>query len=204
MLGTNVDVPDKEPKTPKPKPDPNVWTGTDGNNLISGSATKDYLEYHGLGGNDIILGGPGDNLIDGGDGDDILYGGGGTDILLGGKGNDILTGGSGTANDILTGGPGADTFRFSSSGGGINKITDFNAAEGDKIYLINNAIQNSGQFRNIWRFKDRGLSYNQSSGALTLTNPFDNFATSVVCYLQPNLGNGFIPNRDVIMDYYPS
>ena len=81
-----------------------------------------------------IDGGKGDDLVDGQDGNDVLIGGAGNDQLTAGAGDDILSGGLG--NDTLIGGEGADTFRFdfllrSTSGSDI--ITDFSAAEGDKI-----------------------------------------------------------------------
>ncbi|ABW29507.1 VCBS [Acaryochloris marina MBIC11017] len=57
------------------------------------------------------------------------------DILIGGTGNDRLVGGAG--NDILTGGADADTFAFAglAATGGIDRITDFNANQGDIIEI---------------------------------------------------------------------
>jgi Ca2+-binding RTX toxin-like protein len=90
----------------------------------------------------------GDNVLSGNDADNVLtcsnsdtvFTGlntpnvGTNDTLDGRGGNDTLTGGAG--NDTLTGGTGADTFIFN-GGGGVDLITDFNAAEGDKINLHN-------------------------------------------------------------------
>jgi hypothetical protein len=62
----------------------------------------------------------------------------GADRLIGGGGNDRLIGGLG--NDTLSGGLGADIFRFDaalSSTTNRNTITDFNAAQGDRIQLEN-------------------------------------------------------------------
>lgn len=64
-------------------------------------------------------------------GNDSLYGLGGNDFLNGNGDNDYLVGGLG--KDTLTGGAGADRFLFSSPTEGIDIITDFNKAEGDKI-----------------------------------------------------------------------
>ena len=64
----------------------------------------------------------------GGDGADRLIGGHGDDILVGGRGNDILAGGQG--DDDLVGGAGADHFLV---GQGKDVITDFNAAQGDRL-----------------------------------------------------------------------
>uniref|UniRef100_UPI0035B07A6F VCBS domain-containing protein n=1 Tax=Azonexus sp. TaxID=1872668 RepID=UPI0035B07A6F len=90
-------------------------------------------------GNDFILGEGGNDTLRGEDGDDVLFGGAGNDTLLGGAGNDILIGGAG--NDILTGGLGADTFRWVLGDRGttqtpaIDRVTDFNGAEGDVLDL---------------------------------------------------------------------
>src|SRR6185312_2623763 len=66
-----------------------------------------------------------------------LSGLGGNDILDGGAGNDILIGGAGL--DRLIGGSGSDTFCFhlaaDSTPGAVDVITDFSAAELDKIDL---------------------------------------------------------------------
>ncbi|MFZ7344651.1 VWA domain-containing protein, partial [Avibacterium volantium] len=60
---------------------------------------------------------------------------GGNDTINGGNGNDIIIGGGG--NDTLTGGAGADQFVYSlKDGNGDDTITDFNAAEGDKLTFV--------------------------------------------------------------------
>ena len=71
----------------------------------------------------------------GNSGDNQLYGNAQTNRLDGGAGNDHLDGGYGV--DSLTGGAGADTFTFASllDGKNIDTITDFTAADGDKIAL---------------------------------------------------------------------
>lgn len=66
--------------------------------------------------------------MQGGNGDDRLVGGHGDDVLVGGRGNDVLIGGPG--NDDLVGGPGADRYVV---GQGKDVITNFNAAEGDRL-----------------------------------------------------------------------
>jgi Ca2+-binding RTX toxin-like protein len=48
-----------------------------------------------------------------------------------GSGNDKLVAGIG--NDVLTGGSSADTFVLGAHGAGHAEITDFNAAQGDRI-----------------------------------------------------------------------
>ena len=61
---------------------------------------------------------------------ETLIGTSGSDGINGGGGNDIIDGGAGT--DYLTGGRGADTFIFHAHSQ-YDVVTDFNAAEGDRI-----------------------------------------------------------------------
>ncbi|GAL12220.1 probable extracellular nuclease [Vibrio astriarenae] len=77
-----------------------------------------------------------DSWILGPNSDQTLVGGSGDDVLEGGDGDDILIGGLG--NDILTGGDGSDTFRWETGtveNGAVDRITDFNASDGDVIDL---------------------------------------------------------------------
>ncbi|MBD2033457.1 calcium-binding protein, partial [Leptolyngbya sp. FACHB-321] len=97
------------------------------NNTIQGFETsKDVI--NGQGGNDHINGLSGDDLLRGGDGNDRLYGGAG--------------------NDQLTGDAGVDRFLFASDRAfkledlGVDTITDFNRAEGDRIILSRTTFTN--------------------------------------------------------------
>lgn len=125
-----------------------VIMGNEGNDTIFGEGGNDYI-FGGQGedllyggeGNDIINGNRGDDTIFGGPGDDFLRGGEGDDLLLGGEGDDYLIGDLGS--DTLTGGPGADTFMLTLENSigvrdinAVDWITDFNAAEGDRIAII--------------------------------------------------------------------
>ena len=99
--------------------------GDSGDDMITATGRGAWL--FGGTGNDTITGsdsrwGPYERLF-GGDGNDVIDGGGGRDFIYGGAGDDDLTGGSG-----------ADVFFFSEDGGN-DTIQDFNAAEGDTIYL---------------------------------------------------------------------
>lgn len=60
-------------------------------------------------------------------------GGSGTDTLTGANGNDVLIGGAG--NDTLTGGIGADSFKFVTTRGGMDTVTDFIHGV-DKIEIV--------------------------------------------------------------------
>lgn len=118
---------------------------------IQGSEGSDTI--HGGTGDDLIEGGPGDDWIDGETGDDIIYGGPGNDTLQGGDGDNYLDGGPGDdwlhaehGIDTLRGGPGADTLRGGGDAdvflyeagdaeGGMDRIEDFNPAEGDVLVL---------------------------------------------------------------------
>lgn len=84
---------------------------------VSASTNTTTISIVSFNGNDTLQGGQGDDELTGADGDDILIGNFGTDTLTGRNGADtfVLT----TATDPLL----ADV------------ITDFNAAQGDKIAL---------------------------------------------------------------------
>jgi Ca2+-binding RTX toxin-like protein len=138
---------------------------------ITGTKYDDAFE--GRSGNDIFRGGDGNDYLSGDAGNDSLVGGNGNDNLLGGTGVDTLTGGSGndllmgdTGNDIITGGTGADTFIFNSLAEGIDSITDFRVAQGDKIQISGSGFgaTSSNQF-----------SFNATTGALSFNN--QQFAT---------------------------
>jgi len=133
-------------------------SGGDGNDSVQGGAGWDYVNGNkgddvidgGSGGNDWLVGGQGndqitahasDNILYGNLGNDTLQGGTGNDLIRGGQGDDVLTGGAGNdwmsgdrGSDTLTGGTGADTFH-SSVGAGLDVVTDFNSAEGDRVQL---------------------------------------------------------------------
>jgi Ca2+-binding RTX toxin-like protein len=71
------------------------------------------------------------NSLAGGAGIDILRGEGGNDTLVGGGDGDTLIGGVG--QDSLTGGTGGDRFTFNFRNEGMDQLTDFVSAQGDKI-----------------------------------------------------------------------
>lgn len=132
--------------------------GEEGNDRIGGGDGFD--DVHGNMGNDTISGGPGpdwvvggkdDDLLFGDDGDDLVLGnlgadtcdgGFGNDIVRGGQANDVVRGGAGDdwlsgdrGDDTLTGGAGADIFHTFGEAG-LDRVTDFNRAEGDRVYLL--------------------------------------------------------------------
>ena len=87
-----------------------------------------------------------------------VIGSGADDALFGTNGRNVLTGAQGF--DQLTGRGGADTFLFRSTaeaamdGGNIDLITDFNAAQGDRIHLARiDANTNAGR-NQAFRFID--------------------------------------------------
>jgi Ca2+-binding RTX toxin-like protein len=87
-------------------------SGSDGHNLVYGNL-----------GNDTCEGGAGDDIVRGGQNDDVVGGGAGDDYVSGDKGNDTVTGGAG-----------ADRFHTFGEAG-IDRVTDFNRAEGDRVEL---------------------------------------------------------------------
>ncbi|MEO1006657.1 MAG: FG-GAP-like repeat-containing protein, partial [Cyanobacteria bacterium J06638_38] len=85
--------------------DPDVITGTTGNDTLFGTAGDDVFQS--LAGSDLIFGLAGNDLIQDDIGFDTLQGGNGRDTIIGGRGNDVLRGNAG--NDILEGSSGWDT-----------------------------------------------------------------------------------------------
>lgn len=108
-------------------------------NRMFGGEDSDVLR--GNDGDDRLFGGNGADLVKGGGGKDFLNGGAGGDRFRGGKGDDDIRGGGGAdqifgdlGDDKMKGGGGADGFVFY-PGEGHDIIRDFDAAEGDIIYL---------------------------------------------------------------------
>jgi len=113
--------------------------GNQGNDTAHGNAGDDWVvggkggdALFGDAGDDIVWGNLGNDTLDGGDGADQVRGGQGDDSLAGGAGNDFISGDRG--NDTETGGAGADVFHTSQDAG-IDKVLDFNYAEGDRVML---------------------------------------------------------------------
>ncbi|MBP2302769.1 hypothetical protein [Azospirillum picis] len=112
--------------------------GDQGNDVLIGGLGDGSLADAG---GDLLLGNSGADLLFGNAGADTLYGGQDADTLFGGLGDDLLFGDLGDdvlagdrGADTLSGGAGADLFVFA-SGSGKDVITDFNAAEGDRLRL---------------------------------------------------------------------
>jgi Ca2+-binding RTX toxin-like protein len=95
------------------------------------------LNFTGNDFNQYMSGNEGDNVLNGLGGADNLDGRGGNDLLLGGEGDDLFFGGAGV--DTMSGGGGADQFVYrltsetGSAPGAFDVITDFDAAQGDRI-----------------------------------------------------------------------
>jgi Ca2+-binding RTX toxin-like protein len=131
--------------------------GEDGDDYIIGGAGFD--DVNGNMGNDTVSGGPGDDWAVGGKDNDLLFGDAGSDVVWGNLGNDTCVGGAGNdqvrggqgddlvfggagddfvsgdrGNDTISGGAGADLFHGSQDAG-IDRVVDFNQAEGDRVFL---------------------------------------------------------------------
>ncbi|MBL8555471.1 MAG: hypothetical protein JNL41_14445 [Phenylobacterium sp.] len=111
-----------------------------GNDVLTGGALGEVI--NGFAGIDNIDGGDGIDIINGNQGNDSLIGGAGADVLRGGKDDDVVLGGAGNdfisgdrGNDTVTGGAGADVFHVF-SGSGIERVTDFSRAEGDRVAVL--------------------------------------------------------------------
>ena len=111
--------------------------GEAGDDVLQGASGADRL--NGGAGNDRLYGYDGNDVLEGGKGNDTLVGGNGNDTIFGGDGNDTIEGGAGA--DVMTGGKGADSYNFRAGDFGsdlkasTDTITDFSAADGDKINL---------------------------------------------------------------------
>ena len=101
-----------------------------GDDWVVGGKDNDML--FGEVGDDIVYGNLGNDSCSGGDGADIVRGGQQDDVLLGGAGNDWLSGDRN--NDTISGGAGADVFHTFGEAG-IDRVTDFNLGEGDRVML---------------------------------------------------------------------
>ncbi len=89
--------------------------GTDGDDVIEGTAVTDRIDAKGgnddiiaKAGDDAILGGTGNDAIDAGAGNDVVDAGTGDDVIESGEGNDTITTGDGA--DIAFGGGGNDSY----------------------------------------------------------------------------------------------
>lgn len=114
--------------------------GGDGADVLRGGQGDDAL-FGGADG-DLLFGDIGADFLQGNGGDDTQYGGAGNDQLHGGQGDDVLSGGDGDdrlsgdlGDDILVGGAGADLF-VTFAGGGMDRVLDFNFADGDRVGLL--------------------------------------------------------------------
>lgn len=111
--------------------DPNVMFGRPGADSISGLGGADTV--FGDEDADTLNGNTGADRIEGGPGADVVRGGQGDDVVSGGDGNDFIAGDRGS--DTLTGGAGGDIFH-AWSGAGLDRVTDFHAGEGDRVFLL--------------------------------------------------------------------
>ena len=109
--------------------DDTISTGAGDDFAVGG---KDNDSLSGGSGGDVVWGNLGNDTQDGGDGNDQVRGGQGDDTITGGAGNDFVSGDRG--NDTIAGGTGADIFHGSQDAG-IDRVVDFNLAEGDRVQL---------------------------------------------------------------------
>jgi len=104
--------------------------GGSGDDWVVGGKDNDVLQ--GDAGSDIVWGNLGADTQDGGDGADQVRGGQGDDSITGGAGDDFVSGDRG--NDTVAGGAGADRLHTWGDAG-LDRVLDFNAAEGDRVML---------------------------------------------------------------------
>jgi serralysin len=106
--------------------------GGRGDDLLHGGYGEDYDDEQRGDAGDIVLGNLGNDTCDGGAAADTVRGGQGDDSLTGGRGDDWLSGDLGS--DTVSGGAGADVFH-SFGDASLDRVTDFNRAEGDRVQL---------------------------------------------------------------------
>lgn len=157
--------------------------GGQGGGVFQGGSGGNNLIYGGAGATTIFGGGNGDSLFAGSGPDQVVYAGSGNETLsavfdangammTAGNGNDQVTGGvgndtlvAGTGNETVTGGLGADQFQFDNGdAGGKATITDFSAAQGDRVALLG---YNPNQVQ-------EALAHEQISGGNTTITLADN------------------------------
>jgi Ca2+-binding RTX toxin-like protein len=113
--------------------------GNMGNDTASGGLGEDWVvggkDNDSLSGGaayDLVYGNLGNDTCEGGDGNDIIRGGQENDVVRGGAGDDYVSGDRG--DDTMTGDAGADIFH-SFGEAGIDRVTDFSLAQGDRVQL---------------------------------------------------------------------
>jgi Ca2+-binding RTX toxin-like protein len=106
----------------------------DGSSVIRGGAGADTLSggFQASGARDDMNGNAGADVLSGNADDDWLRGGRDNDSVAGGAGADFVSGDRG--DDTVSGGTGADLFHGSQDAG-LDRVIDFNLAEGDRVFL---------------------------------------------------------------------
>jgi serralysin len=102
-----------------------------GDDWVVGGKDQDWL--YGEEGHDVVLGNIGDDTLDGGVGNDVVRGGQGNDMVRGDWGDDFVSGDRG--DDTVAGGGGADIFHTWNEAG-LDRVIDFNRAEGDRVNVL--------------------------------------------------------------------
>ncbi|MGA0198236.1 MAG: transporter substrate-binding domain-containing protein, partial [Prochlorotrichaceae cyanobacterium] len=157
--------------------------GEAGNDTLRGGTEADWL--YGGDGSDLLLGQSGDDNLYGQSGNDQLEGGAGNDYLSGGANNDLLQGGFGndillgdTGDDLITGNAGADQFVINNVSGDFDIFTDFKPGEGDRIVILDTAIDNFDPagltFANgFLQYNDQNLALVQNEGNIYALLPLN-------------------------------
>ena len=112
-------------------------TGTDGDDVILGTAGSDTIDslggadvICGAGGGDVINAGPGDDIVFGGEGDDRIDAGSGADFVFGGDGDDVVNAGSG--DDVVFGDAGDDAINAGRGTDNVSGNTGADVVSGGK------------------------------------------------------------------------
>jgi Ca2+-binding RTX toxin-like protein len=131
------------------------FIGTNFDDTLLGSASRDFVirggagndSISGNGGDDYLLGDDGNDNVNGGDDNDDLFGGNGNDILNGDAGNDRLT--SDAGNDAISGGAGNDTYDANYSDRLSGLTMTFDSATGNGTITVGTETDTLNSIENL-------------------------------------------------------
>jgi Ca2+-binding RTX toxin-like protein len=134
------------------------FIGTNFDDTIVGTASRDFAMRGGAGndtisangGDDYLLGDDGNDTVNGGDGDDDLFGGNGNDTLNGDAGNDSLN--SDAGSDNINGGAGTDTYRADYSDRLSGLTMTFDSVTGNGTVVVGTETDTLTSIENLSSF----------------------------------------------------
>ncbi len=171
---------------------PSVRSGRGGDRVYLTEATPAGQTISTGQGDDRVEGSGQQDVVDAGAGSDVVQGFAGNDQLTGGPGDDVIVGGAG--DDTLIGGGDNDTYRFDSTGWGVDSVEE-ETGQGDRD-RIDFAAVNAAMVHVI-----SGNDYHAFTGANSLVDSQNRLSGS-----QRSLGEVKIydPNNETWNDFDPT